>query len=219
MPQASKSRAALREATLKSRACIRCGKNASVFFTEPLCSRCFCGIIEKRLRKELSNRLERGDRVLFLEEPTWKAFESLPHVPVKAFVKPMSFFRADDFYSLLGGKRLADYVAREKIRAIVLPLTADFEAASFLEEFFSGKSMPETANGDVGIVRLFHGVSMQELGKYLKIRNLGSIRQKLPGASLFIERLEGKYRGMRAALVKSRENIRRMEGKAGKIRG
>ena len=186
--------------------CAKCGKNAELELQQPSCKKCFCEIIEKRIRKELRDRLQKGQKVLFVDDIAFRVFEALKHVPVNAIIKPMSSFGADDFYSLLDGRAFQDFIGKEKIDVAVLPWTADFEAAGFLELFFSGKKFKNNPN----LLKLFREITEQELEAYAEIRGFPYRKGKLPDAEGFISGIEKKYAGTKSSLVKSREAIERI---------
>ena len=193
--------------------CQKCKKSAAIelSYLEPLCNKCFCGVIEKRIRKycRLNHLFEKNDAVLVLDNlGDFVLKRIIGGLPVRTALKEISVSNI-----LNNDKEAERFVSEKKINKIFLPWTADDEACEFLYEVFNNK-IAENKN-DKPLTRIcakpFLHVTNNELDIYAKIHNLNFNPNNLfPDVKHFLDSLEKFHPDTKFGLIKSRQLIDRL---------
>ncbi len=191
--------------------CMKCGRKCQIRTAgQCYCRQCFAGIIDRRLRKSIKGKLERGERVLVVGGLARAAMARVINFPLETIFREPGDFGCANLAELLSSGKLSKLAEKEKATKIVLPWTADMEAHRLLSEFFhnrreiSGKKY----------VRLFKDASNEELGHYAAA--IGAKAPCFPADELngFISKLEARYPGTALSLARSSESLTGLRGMA-----
>ncbi len=190
--------------------CSKCRNNAEINSANQLyCRNCFLDVIDKRIKKSMKGKLEKGEKVLVLDEITKKAFGRTVSIPVKALFKNESFFGNENIGGIVAGKKFSDFLKKEKIAKALIPWTADMEASELLENFF-------TLNrkiSDNNYVKFFKDITEEELEEYAKILEADYCSETSGEAAGFAAEIENQYPGTIFSLAKSKEALDEILGK------
>ena len=190
--------------------CSKCRNNAEINSANQLyCRNCFLDVIDKRIKKSMKGKLEKGEKVLVLDEITKKAFGRTVSIPVKALFKNESFFGNENIGGIVAGKKFSDFLKKEKIAKALIPWTADMEASELLENFF-------TLNrkiSDNNYVKFFKGITEEELEEYSNILEADYCSETSGEAAGFAAEVENQYPGTIFSLAKSKEALDEILGK------
>jgi hypothetical protein len=164
--------------------CIHCPKSAETDLPHlhPLCAKCFCVVIEKRIRKyaRLNKVFSRGDRIIAVGELNSylipRIIKSLPAVIVHRKTVPKKTSRAKIFVNW----------------------TLDDETSSFMENILTGKTKKSPYHS------ILKTVSDQELTLFAKYKKIQfRPNQKNPEVQKFLDTLESRHPETMFSLMKS----------------
>lgn len=164
--------------------CVKCKKNKKLVHLpslEPVCSGCFCAIIEKRIRKRirLNKLFKKGDRILVKDE--------LSFFLVKRIIKdlPVKLFRKSN--------------KNGKMSKIVTKRTIDDKLSDYLENIFFGRKMGKNRRTSILDV-----ITDNEALMFSKINKIKFKPNKKDLVLVnMLDRLEKKYPEIRFSLSKS----------------
>ncbi len=172
---------------------------------EPLCKRCFCEVIEKRIRKytRLNKSFRRGDRILITDKITeFIATRIIFDLPIKFFTEEFSLEEIQN-----PSKKLLEFISENKISKIVVPWTADDEACSFLHLVFNNNIETDFSSGiSHKIIKILSTVTNKETELYSEINRMEFTSNTFyPDVRKFLDSLEEIYPDTKFGIAKSRE--------------
>ncbi len=160
--------------------CIHCSFKAKLKFTDKdLCSRCFCKVVEKRVRKylRLSKAIKKGDKI-YIDSDVCKYFiDSIISFPI----------------TIVKTKAKADKV--------VIPWTLDHECLLFMKKF--GDKNYKKIKTDKKTVKLFITIDEESLIEFCKIKKIKYQPIKESKLKKELDKLVDKYPEMKYSLGKS----------------
>lgn len=167
--------------------CIHCSSTAKLKFTDKnLCNRCFCKVIEKRVRKylRLNKLITKGDKV-YIDSDVCKYFiDKIISFPIE----------------IVKDKKKADKV--------VIPWTLDHEGLSFLGKFFEKEFGMEKENKKY--VKLFKTIDEKSLFEFCRIKKIKYKKIKDNELSKELDKLSKKYPELKYSLGKSVEILKNL---------
>ena len=189
--------------------CVQCGKRKATVFLAHLnhvCLNCAVHLIEKRIRKYV-----RMNRLIQRNDIIWTT-DALAEKITKGIVQDMPvkwLKRKEKVENILKmTKKVKECIKKNRIQKIIIPWTADDEAAAFLKRALENSPRKEM---DRRIVPLLVRVTDQEaaiLSKYHKAAfspNKGNEEIKS-----MLDRMEERYPETKFSLLKSAEKIREL---------
>tara|TARA_Y100000034_G_scaffold39094_2_gene48182 strand:+ start:22673 stop:23218 length:546 start_codon:yes stop_codon:yes gene_type:complete len=172
--------------------CHNCSATAKYKFTDKrLCARCFCKVVEKRLRKylRLSKCITKGDKV-YVDSDVCKYFID------KIITFPITKVK-------VGKKGTTIKEITKKVDKMVIPWTLDHECMLFLDKF-SGKGFDlKMLESDKKIVKLFLTIDEASLIDFCKINKIKYDKIKNNKVKNKIDKLVEKYPEIKYSLGKS----------------
>lgn len=169
--------------------CLHCTNKATLKFTDKnLCNRCFCNVIEKRVRKylRLGKYIRKGDK-LFIDSDVCKYFiDRIVNFPIE-LVK-----------------------SRAKADKIIVPWTLDYECLLFLQGFCDKKFKLDMLKQDKKIVKLFLTIDETSLIGFCKIKKLKYDKIKDSNMKKELDQLAARYPETKYSLGKSVEILKKI---------
>ena len=211
--------------------CYKCNKSAVIDlkYLQPLCNKCFCEVIERRIRKytRINQAFKRGDRLLIIDELCYnlvkKIIDKLPVIispnKVRRYRRPqnpekvlwltiyMKNFTIQEVFK--SSEKLKRYVKKNNINKIVIPWTIDDSSAYFLHKVFNNFLLNEKRK--YNLVKLLSGITNTEAQIYSSIKGVPFKPNNLyPDIQIFLDSLEHIYPDTKFGLVKSKEVISKL---------
>ena len=162
--------------------CIR--RSAYKLVDKWYCSKCFCSLVEQKIRRNLRRYdIRKDSKMLVTDKASEYVLKKVVNTPIRIVKK----------------KQTTGYV--------VIPWTMDDENEEFLKIIFENKNMVTKENKR--IIKLFYPVSKKDMKTYFLIKEIRYKPEKTRINSL-IDPLEKKYPGTKTALLKSEERLKRI---------
>lgn len=169
--------------------CVKCKQAASFRLQEWYCARCFCDVIERRIKKSIRavSPFVRGETLLVVGEVTQHCVQLV----VQGL--PVTMIQ-------ITSEEIQNAIAAHPQARLVLPSTMEHDIGLFLGDFFQGKVCLED---DHRVVKLFHALTLPELRKYADLKGLPiPVICNNPVQDL-LDSLEEKYPSSKFSLQKS----------------
>ena len=179
--------------------CQKCRQKA---YFEGFCERCFCEVIEKRVRKHvrLSALIKKND-VLVVEHPLVAYF-------IKSIVQDMPV-------TIL--KPMPDETGDGKTTKQVLAWTMDNELDAFLDQIFAGKDLVVEAQKEheqnTQQIKLLVTLTDKEAEMFAQAKQIEPLPKKTRKYEALLQQLEQKHQETRYSLMKSVEELKRILNK------
>ncbi|MBW2971864.1 hypothetical protein KY359_02405 [Candidatus Woesearchaeota archaeon] len=163
--------------------CHKCIRKAAYKLVDKwYCKKCFCSLVEQKLRHNLRNYgLKRDSSLLVTDKASEHVVKKIVNIPVRT----------------VKGKKQADF--------LVLPWTMDDENEEFLRMLFDNKKIVTKENRK--IIKLFCPVSKKDMKTYFTLNKVAYRPEKTEINSVMDE-LEKRYPGTKTALLKSEERLK-----------
>ncbi len=162
--------------------CIR--KAAHKLIDKWYCKRCFCGLVEQKIRQNLRNyKIKRDSKLLVNDAASEYVVGRVVKIPVQT----------------VHGRKKADY--------LVLPWTLDDENEEFLNTFFKNKKIVTKENRKV--IKLFAPVSKKDMKTYFDSKKI-KYRPEKTEINAIMDKLEAKHPGTKTSLRKSEERLKKI---------
>lgn len=165
--------------------CQKCTRKAGHNLVDKwYCSKCFCTLIEQKIRHNLRRYgLSKGSKLLVTDKACAYIVSKVINIPVQ----------------IVNGKQKNDFT--------VLPWTMDDENEEFLQAMFSDSPIPEE---DKKKIKLFLPVSKKDMKSYFTLKKSPYTARKTE-INAMMDALEDKYAGTKSALLRSSEKIRQLK--------
>ena len=145
------------------------------------CSRCFCKLVENKIRQNLRKYKIKKDSKLFVAD---KASE---YILRKVVNVPVQIIRR-----------------KQKNCHIVVPWTIDDENEEFIKMFIDNTKPKKQENKTV--IKLFYPLSKEDMKTYFRINKINYNPAKTP-INKALDKFEQKYPGTKTGLLKSEERL------------
>lgn len=188
---------------IKSDKCCNCKRKSksNLRHLGALCDKCFCKIIEKRVRKyvRVNKLFKKNDKIMVTDALCNYLVKSiLKGLPVKLFYKKVNVEKLND-------KNIKDFIKKNKINKVVVSWTADDEAQLLLQKVFHDKKEIK----DRKIVKLLNPILDDEALLFSKFKKLQfKINKKDKNLKEFIDKVEKVNPGAVFGLMKSHKKMR-----------
>ena len=157
-----------------------------------VCSRCFCSLLEKRIRKHirLNKLFRKDDRILVLGEVNKFFIESiLKKLPVKLFFRK-------------------DRKSGKKINKIVVEWTLDDEINEFMKAVLEGKKIRKKDKRHVKLLKVVTDKEVLLFAKFNKIKFKAN--KKDPLVQKFLDEVEEKHPNIKYNLLNNIRELRKL---------
>ncbi len=165
--------------------CVVCKKEAAFQLQEWYCNSCFCGVIERRIKKYVRTvcPLQKGEHVIVVGDLTQYILQKvIQGLPIEREYR----------------KTIPSSIPPHT--KLVLPWTMDKEASIFLDHLFQGKMIQDE---HPQIMKLFLPVTIPEMKRYAEILHLPFPEEEKNTTSSILNDLEQKYPSTKYSLAKS----------------
>lgn len=190
--------------------CIHCSQPATLKFTDKeLCDRCFCKVIEKRVRKyaRINKLIAKGDRLLVVGEVcSYFVARMIKDLPVKIVKAKFDNELADMFDE----KRVNGIVKKNKINKIIIPWTLDHECLLFMTKLFGKGFGANRLKEDKRYIKLFVTIDEKSLTEFCRIKKLEYRPIKEDKLRAELDKLAEKYPEVKYSLGKSVELLKKL---------
>lgn len=190
--------------------CLHCSNQAKLKFTDKnLCNKCFCKVIEKRVRKyiRLNKLISKDDRLLIVDKVCEYFIDNIiKNLPTKQFRIDFD----EDLFLILKDGKINDFVKNNKIDRVIIPWTLDHEAFFFLTKFFEKGFDLDRLKFDKKYIKLFLTVDEKSLIEFCKIKKIRYNRIKDSRLNKELERLVERYPELKYSLGKSIKVLKKL---------
>ncbi len=161
-----------------------------------ICDRCFCTLLEKRIRKNarLNKFFSKGDRILVIGGINKYLVNSIiTDLPVRLWFKP---------------KEDKEFIKRNKINKLLVEQSMDDSINHFLNGFLSGNIKKEHAQNRISLLEV---ADDQELALFAKLNHLEFTPNKKDKAvQSLIEAVNQKHQGAKFGLFNSMRELNKL---------
>ncbi|MBR9691171.1 hypothetical protein GOV06_00120 [Candidatus Woesearchaeota archaeon] len=152
-----------------------------------ICNRCFCKLIEKRVRKysRINKLFKKNDRILVLGNVSRYFLESmLKGLPVKLFFR------------------------KNNVNKVVVEWTMDDEVNEFMKALFLGKKMKKAKKNEIKLLKV---LTDDEVKKFAKIKKLKfKVNKRDKDVQKFLDNVEKKHPNIKYNLLKNINVLNRL---------
>ncbi len=196
------------KSTETGKTCLRCQRHHLKIYSG-FCRNCLFAVMDGRMRKSVKEVFQKNMKLLSIGEMAYDCLSKAVDSRLNIRTKDAGFFGADNLLNLDSNTGIGQYILAEKIDFIILPWTADLEAACMLETFFTGRNLYPGKK----FVRLFRDIDSKTLKMYCKLRKIKYEEFVMPSSAKFLSAMENKYPGIIYSLAKSRQTAEEIDFK------
>jgi hypothetical protein len=207
--------------------CEKCKKNKGEinlpYLGHLLCRRCFCNLIQRRVKKEIKQKkiIEENDKVLLVDDGSIEARVS--EIVINAIYKKVKLVKNHVKSFSLGhlDKPTKNVIKKEKISKVVIPFNLDNEIAYFTDCVFSGKKVDKLSHykeGKITFVKLLRNILESECDLFAEFNNICVKRRPLKDKKTrdikgLINRINSKHCETKFSLLRSIDKINNISNK------
>ena len=187
--------------------CTKCSALAviNLRYLEPLCNKCFCRLIERRIRKyaRVNGLFKKNDVILAVDYLSrFLVKRVIMNLPVIILFREFAIRDVIDNH-----KVIREFVEENKVNKIAVSWTMDNEVSMFLDNVFNNRTINKEDEIQ-SIVKILLHVTNQEAVLYARIMGIEFTPEILfPEPYDFIKSLEKYHPDTKFGLLKSRELI------------
>jgi len=201
--------------------CEKCKKNKGEvnlpYLGHILCRRCFCNLIQRRVKKEIKQKkvIEEGDKVLLIDNGSIEARVS--EIVINAIYKNVELIKMQVKKFELGQieKSAKDLIKKENISKAVIPWNLEDEITYFTDCILSGKKMDKLGHyreGNLIFVKLLRNVLESECDLFAEFNNISIKRgpekdKRINDVKGLINRVNKKHCETKFSLLKSIDKL------------
>ena len=182
-----------------------------------LCKRCFCNLIQRRVKKEIKQKkiIEEGDKILLIDD---KSIESeISELMLNSIYKRVKIIKkqVNNYKISELSKSTNLLIKKEKIKKVVIPWSLDDEIIYFTNCVFSGKKRNRLWHyKDKGIIfiKLLRNVLESECDLFASCNNLKFKRspekdKKIKDIKKLVNKINKKHCETKFSLLKSIDKL------------
>ncbi len=203
--------------------CEKCKKNKGEiklpYLGHLLCKRCFCNLIQRRVKKEIKQKkiIEENDKVLLIDDKSIEA--RISEIIINSIYKKVKLTKkhVKQFDLEKIKKSTKSLIKKEKISKVVIPFNLDKEINYFTECVFSGNKTSKIGHyKEEGIifVKLLRNVLESECDLFAEFNNLSVKRpvedKKIDDIKGLINRINKKHCETKFSLLKSIDKLNKI---------
>lgn len=198
--------------------CIHCSSPATLKFTDKeLCDRCFCKVVEKRVRKyvRINKLIAKDDRLLVIGDVCGyfvaRIIKDLPVKIVKAkFDGELVEVFDDEKSNKSGNNKIKGMIKKNKVDKVIIPWTLDHECLLFMTKLFDKGFGRDKLKQDKKHIKLFLTIDEKSLIEFCRIKKLEYRPIKEHKLRAELDRLSEKYPEVKYSLGKSIEFLNKL---------
>lgn len=181
--------------------CLKCNRETNNEF----CDGCFKEVIEKRLKKDWrQHKIQPHATILVMDTLSKEYLPKMVSTLQVLVYKPQRYFGIDQWsLQVLHNKKLQNFLKKQKIDYIILPLVMDTLIEQFLEFLFLNKRYPMY---HTKFIFMFRSLTNEEFKRLITLKNI-KIAHAPQQFQQQIDTMEQQYPGTKFGMYKSMQTL------------